>query len=166
MGTLAKRRKSHFSDFEKPPTVPSLGQMICDARGDQQVIRRATQSALRAWFRQSERLDIARREYKLRDHGLPTSPGGSGSPIRHRGINWSICIAIARRSSGGVLTTLPMRSSVDRYTVIPVAEWRLAGFTRPNALSDAAAIGSRHLLCGASSMPSSILTTPRAQPAA
>jgi hypothetical protein len=40
--------------------------MIRDARGDQQVIRRATQAALRAWFRQSERLNIARREYKLR----------------------------------------------------------------------------------------------------
>ena len=39
--------------------------MIRDARGDQQVIRRATQQALRAWFRQSERLNIARREYKL-----------------------------------------------------------------------------------------------------
>jgi DNA N-6-adenine-methyltransferase (Dam) len=40
--------------------------MISDARGDQQVIRRATHAALRAWFRQSERLNVARREYKLR----------------------------------------------------------------------------------------------------
>ena len=40
--------------------------MIRDARADQQVIRRATQAALRAWFRQSERLNIARRDYKLR----------------------------------------------------------------------------------------------------
>ena len=66
MGTVTKRRKPRFSDSEKPPTVPSLGQIIRDARGDQQVIRRATQSALRAWFRQSEQLNIARREYKLR----------------------------------------------------------------------------------------------------
>jgi hypothetical protein len=43
-----------------------LGQMIRDARADHHVIRRATQQALRAWFRQSERLNIARREYKLR----------------------------------------------------------------------------------------------------
>jgi len=40
--------------------------MIRDARGDQQVIRQATQQALSAWFRQSERLNIARREYRLR----------------------------------------------------------------------------------------------------
>ena len=66
MGTVTKRRKPRFSDSGKPPTVPSLGQIIRDARGDQQVIRRATQSALRAWFRQSEQLNIARREYKLR----------------------------------------------------------------------------------------------------
>jgi hypothetical protein len=39
--------------------------MIRDARADQQVIRRATQQALRAWFKQSERLNIARREYRL-----------------------------------------------------------------------------------------------------
>jgi hypothetical protein len=47
--------------------VPTLAQMIRDARADQVVIKRATQNALRAWFRQSERLNIARREYKL--HG-------------------------------------------------------------------------------------------------
>ena len=40
--------------------------MIREARADQQVIRRATQQALHAWFRQSERLNIARWEYKLR----------------------------------------------------------------------------------------------------
>ena len=55
-----------FSDSEKTTAVPTLGRMIRDARGDQQVIRRATQQALGAWFRQSERLNIARREYKLR----------------------------------------------------------------------------------------------------
>ena len=38
--------------------------MIRDARGDQQAIKRATQQALRAWFRQSERLNIARKEHK------------------------------------------------------------------------------------------------------
>lgn len=51
---------------ESGKTVPSLARMIRDARADQQVIKRATQEALRAWFRQSERLNIARREYKLR----------------------------------------------------------------------------------------------------
>ncbi len=49
-----------------PGNLPTLGQMIRDARGDQQVIRRATQQSLSAWFRQSERLNIARREYQLR----------------------------------------------------------------------------------------------------
>ena len=51
---------------QKPPAIPSLGQMIRAAKSDQQTIRRATQEALRAWFRQSERLNIARREYQLR----------------------------------------------------------------------------------------------------
>jgi hypothetical protein len=55
-----------FSESEKTLPVPTLGRMIRDARADQQVIRRATQQALHAWFRQSERLNIARREYKLR----------------------------------------------------------------------------------------------------
>jgi hypothetical protein len=53
-----------FPESEK--TVPTLARMIRDSRVDQQTIRRATQEALRAWFRQSERLNIARREYKLR----------------------------------------------------------------------------------------------------
>jgi hypothetical protein len=55
-----------FSESEKTAPVPTLGRMIGDARGDQQVIRRATQQALHAWFRQSERLNFARWEYKLR----------------------------------------------------------------------------------------------------
>jgi hypothetical protein len=63
LSASTKRRKPSFPDSGK---IPTLGQMIRDARGDQQVIRRATQQALRAWFRQSERLNIARREYRLR----------------------------------------------------------------------------------------------------
>ena len=55
-----------FYESEKTPQFPTLGQMIREARADQQVIRRATQQALHAWFRQSERLNIARWEYKLR----------------------------------------------------------------------------------------------------
>jgi len=55
-----------LSESEKKPQFPTLGQMIREARADQQVIRRATQQALHAWFRQSERLNIARWEYKLR----------------------------------------------------------------------------------------------------
>ena len=47
-------------------TAPSLARMIRESRSDQQIIRRATQEALRAWFRQSERLNIARREFRLR----------------------------------------------------------------------------------------------------
>ena len=42
--------------------------MIRDARGDQQVIRRAMQPALYHGSRQSERLNIARRQYRLRGH--------------------------------------------------------------------------------------------------
>ena len=41
--------------------------MIRDARSDHGVIRRASQEALKAWFRQSERLNVARRHYRL--HG-------------------------------------------------------------------------------------------------
>jgi hypothetical protein len=55
-----------FSESEKTAPVPTLGRMIRDARADQQVIRRATQQALHAWFPQSERLNIARWEFKLR----------------------------------------------------------------------------------------------------
>src|SRR4051812_24733813 len=55
-----------FSESEKKGQVPTLGRMIREARADQTVIKRATQQALRAWLRQSERLNIARREYKLR----------------------------------------------------------------------------------------------------
>jgi hypothetical protein len=47
-------------------TAPSLARMIRESRSDQQIIQRATQESLRAWFRQSERLNIARREYRLR----------------------------------------------------------------------------------------------------
>jgi hypothetical protein len=55
--------KAVFPDSGKSP---SLAQMIRDSRADQLIIKRATQEALRAWFRQSERLNIARREYRLR----------------------------------------------------------------------------------------------------
>ena len=51
----------------KTSTVPTLGQMIREARADQQVIKRATKDALDAWLRQSERLDIARKVHNL--HG-------------------------------------------------------------------------------------------------
>jgi hypothetical protein len=66
MVTVTKQRRPRFGDSPKPPAIPSLDQMIRAAKTDQQTIRRATQEALHAWFRQSERLDIARREYKLR----------------------------------------------------------------------------------------------------
>jgi hypothetical protein len=65
MSASTKQRSPRFPVSGKT-TLPSLGQMIRDARADQQVIRRATQQALRAWFRQSERLHIARRKYRLR----------------------------------------------------------------------------------------------------
>jgi hypothetical protein len=65
MVTLSKRRKARFWESPKPPAIPTLGRMIRDAKSDQQVIRRATQQALSAWLRQSERLNIARSEYRL-----------------------------------------------------------------------------------------------------
>ena len=65
LSASTKRRKPSFPESGK---IPTLGQMVRDARADQQVIRRATQQALRAWFRQSERLNVARREYRLRGH--------------------------------------------------------------------------------------------------
>jgi hypothetical protein len=57
-------RTAGFPESEKT-AVPSLARMIRESRADQRVIRRATQEALKAWFRQSERLNIARRQYKL-----------------------------------------------------------------------------------------------------
>lgn len=45
---------------------PSLAQLIKDSQADQQVIRRASKEALAAWFRQSERLNIARTFHRLR----------------------------------------------------------------------------------------------------
>jgi hypothetical protein len=59
-------RRPVFPDSVKTTAAPTLARMIRDARADQLVIKRSTQRALRAWFRQSERLNIARREYKLR----------------------------------------------------------------------------------------------------
>ena len=55
-----------FSESVKMATLPTLGQMIREARADQQVIKRATQDALQAWFRQSERLNIAKNAHDLR----------------------------------------------------------------------------------------------------
>ena len=55
-----------FSESVKRTHAPTLGRMIREARADQQVIKRATQQALLAWFRQSERLTIARDEHRLR----------------------------------------------------------------------------------------------------
>jgi DNA N-6-adenine-methyltransferase (Dam) len=66
MPRLSTSTKRHKPSFLESGKIPTLGQMIRDARGDQQVIRRSTQQALRAWFRQSERLNTARREYRLR----------------------------------------------------------------------------------------------------
>lgn len=62
----AATKSVRISESEKLTRFPTLGQMIREARADQHVIRRATQEALSAWFRQSERLNIARREHKLR----------------------------------------------------------------------------------------------------
>ena len=73
MATIAIERehqvtisKVAFSESGKTRHLPSLGQMIREARADHQVLRRATREVLLAWLRQSERLNIARSEYKLR----------------------------------------------------------------------------------------------------
>jgi hypothetical protein len=55
-----------FSESVKTTNVPTLAQMIRESRADQQILKRATREALHAWFRQSERLHIARQKYRLR----------------------------------------------------------------------------------------------------
>jgi hypothetical protein len=81
MVAVAKQRKPRFPDSGK---LPTLGQIIRDARGDQQIIRRATRQALRAWFRQSEPLNIARREYRSRGpHRLRPTHGITGQTSAH-----------------------------------------------------------------------------------
>ncbi len=44
----------------------TLAQLVKDSQADQQIIRRASREALAAWFRQSERLNIARTDHRLR----------------------------------------------------------------------------------------------------
>jgi hypothetical protein len=44
----------------------SLAELIRDSLPDQQIIKRASREALKAWFRQSERLAIARTDHDLR----------------------------------------------------------------------------------------------------
>ena len=104
---------------ESGKTVPSLARMIRDARADQQVIKRATQEALRAWFRQSERLNIARREYKLRGPRFVDFARPIGINDQPRPISLSICIAIAPKLSASALKTPPSQPSADRYTAFP-----------------------------------------------
>jgi hypothetical protein len=164
MPRLSTSTKRHKPSFLESGKIPTLGQMIRDARGDQQVIRRSTQQALRAWFRQSERLNTARREYiGCADHGSLISRGASASPISPRRTTLSTCSAIACRSSADVRMTPPLRPSADRYTVIPAGKPRWASFTRPSAgvVGAVVAIGSPHPRCGASSMTSFILTMTR-----
>jgi hypothetical protein len=55
-----------FGESPNLTRAPSLDQMIKDSVPDQQIIRRATEAALLAWFRQSDRLYIARRVHRLR----------------------------------------------------------------------------------------------------
>lgn len=52
-----------FSALRKKLT---LAQLVKDSQADQQIIRRASREALAAWFRQSERLNIARTDHRLR----------------------------------------------------------------------------------------------------
>ena len=140
--------------------------MIRDARGDQQVIRRATQAALRAWFRQSERLNIARREYKLRGPRFTDFArriGITDQTSAYQLVHLDRYRAkIVRRCVDDAADAVK-RGQIYRY---PGWETALGWFHQTNALSDVAAIGSRHLLYGASSTPSSISTTTHAQPAA
>lgn len=67
MTQITSRRSKITLDSGQNSTVPTLAKMIRDARSDHVVIRRASQEALKAWFRQSERLNVARRHYRL--HG-------------------------------------------------------------------------------------------------
>ncbi len=60
--TVPAARKSAMRTL----AVPSLAQMIRDGRESDRKIKRASKEALQEWFKQSERLNIARVHYKLR----------------------------------------------------------------------------------------------------
>src|SRR5277367_857857 len=60
--TVPAARKSALRTL----VVPSLAQMIKDGQESNRKIKRASKEALQEWFRQSERLNIARRHHKLR----------------------------------------------------------------------------------------------------
>ena len=152
-----------FSDSEKRARIPTLGQMICDARADQQVIRRATQQALRAWFRQSQRLNVARREYKLRGP---------------RFLDFARRIGITDQTSAYQLAHLyQYRAKVikkcaddaadaakrGKCTAILAGRRHWIGFINPDALDGVAGIGSRHPTCIASWMRNSTLITTHAR---
>jgi hypothetical protein len=64
--TTRRRVPKTQARFPESGKTPTLGQMIRGSQRDQRIIRRASQDALRAWFRQSERLNIARHEFHLR----------------------------------------------------------------------------------------------------
>ena len=108
-------------------------------------------------FRQSQQLNIARREYKLQGHGYPTCRQLYYRFVMRPTGHWHRYRAKTPRSVDDAADA----ASVDRYTVIPVGRRRWAGFTRPNALSDVPLLAHATAL-GASSTPSSILTTTRA----
>jgi hypothetical protein len=113
MATFPIEREYHvtiskvaFSESEKTRHLPSLSQMIREARADHQVLRRATREVLLAWLRQSERPNIARSEYKLRGPRFIDFARRIGITDQHRLINSSIYIATVPGSSASVLMRL------------------------------------------------------------
>jgi hypothetical protein len=50
----------------RTPDVPTLAQMVRDGRADAEKHKQRSEEALELWFRQSERLNIARTHYELR----------------------------------------------------------------------------------------------------
>src|SRR5579864_3860322 len=58
--------------------VPTLSQMIREGREDADKIKRHTKEALLLWFRQSERLNIARANYALRGYQFEDFAGRIG----------------------------------------------------------------------------------------
>ena len=66
MTTVTRRRPKESGIRTNLSRIPTLAEMIRDGQASHSKIKRATQEALIEWFAQSERLNIARKNYGLR----------------------------------------------------------------------------------------------------
>jgi len=100
--------------------------MIRDGQASRAKIRRSTLVALIEWFAQSERLNIARTHYHLREIGSETSPDGSGL-IDRRHSSLCSCTDIVLRSCLAALTYKSKRRLAVNHTPIQVGRLRWSG---------------------------------------